>query len=113
MRLTFKQGDKDILTTDLSLSGLQSHPVRGFDKLLELCKTSFQFSLFSFSQLEIPGEEPTLAGGEGGELGTSTLFNSLKARLRDVSICLHYIHFCPARSINGSQLGRAERTLVG
>jgi hypothetical protein len=55
-------------TNDLSLSGLQYHPVKWSDKLLELCEIWFQdtplflghlgsmVAVFSFSQLKIPGE---------------------------------------------------------
>lgn len=55
-------------TIDPSLSGLQYHPVRWSDKLLELCEIWFQdttfflshlksgVAAFSFTQLKIPGE---------------------------------------------------------
>lgn len=51
--------------SDLSLSGVQSHPVRWFDKQLELCETSFRETsspngTFSFSKHETPGEIPIL-----------------------------------------------------
>lgn len=46
-------------------------------------------------------------------VGDKYLFNSLEARLGDVSVSLHCLSFCLACRISGSQLGRVEQILIG
>lgn len=78
-------------TTDPSLSGLQSYPLRWSDRVLSVCSIFLEAKFFTWV---VSFSSPSMRFL--GHFFGVHCFNSLISRLKDTRVSLEYPHFCQA-----------------